>query len=42
MWHLVWSNVLGFLRMFKDSHIWFQISPENQMLRVSETYQTTF
>ena len=36
MWHLVWSNILGFSRIFKDSHIWLQISPENQMPRVSE------
>ena len=31
MWRLVWDNVLGFLRMFKDSYTWLQITPENQM-----------
>ena len=36
MWHLVWGNILGFSRMFKDSHIWLQIMPENQMPRESE------
>ena len=30
-WHLVQDNVLGFLRMFKDSHVWLQITPGNQM-----------
>ena len=24
MWHLVSGNVLGFLGMFKDSHVWLQ------------------
>ena len=25
------ENVLGFLEMFGDSHIWLQITPKNQM-----------
>ena len=25
MWRLVWGNILGFLGMFKDSHVWLQI-----------------
>ena len=29
---LVRSNVLGFPVMFKDSRVWLQIMPENQML----------
>ena len=33
MWRLVRDNVLGFLGMFKDSHVWLQIMPGNQMLR---------
>ena len=32
MWRLVQGNVLGFLGMFKDSHVWLQITLENQML----------
>ena len=28
-WRLVRGNVLGFLGMFKDSHIWLQITPGN-------------
>ena len=35
MWRLVWGNVLGFLEMFKDSHVWLQITPGNQMLEES-------
>ena len=31
MWRLVRGNVLGFLGMFKDSHVWLQIMPGNQM-----------
>ena len=31
MWRLVWGNVLGFLGIFKDSHVWLQITPVNQM-----------
>ena len=33
MWHLVWGNILGFLEMFKDSHVWLQITLGNQMPR---------
>ena len=29
---LVRGNILGFLGMFKDSHVWLQIMPGNQML----------
>ena len=29
MWRLVRGNVLGFLRIFKDSHIWLQITLGN-------------
>ena len=36
MWHLVRGNVLGFLRMFKDSYIWLQITLGNQMSGESE------
>ena len=32
MWCLVWDNILGFSGMFKDSHVWLQITLENQML----------
>ena len=32
MWRLVRGNVLRFPKMFKDSHVWLQIVPENQML----------
>ena len=32
MWRLVWDNILGFLGMFKDSHVWLQITLENQVL----------
>ena len=35
MWRLVRGNILGFLGMFKDSHVWLQITPENQMPRES-------
>ena len=35
MWRLVRGNVLGFLGKFKDSHICFQITLENQMSRES-------
>ena len=31
MWRLVRGNVLAFLRIFKDSHIWLQITLGNQM-----------
>ena len=31
MWRLVRGNVLGFSRMFKDSHVWLQITLGNQM-----------
>ena len=31
MWHLVQGNVLGFSGMFKDSHVWLQITLGNQM-----------
>ena len=33
MWHLVRDNVLGFPKMFKDSHVWLQITLGNQMSR---------
>ena len=36
MWRLVRGNVLEFLGMFKDSHVWLQITPGNQMPRESE------
>ena len=29
MWRLVRGNVLEFLAMFKDSHVWLQITPGN-------------
>ena len=32
MWRLVRDNVLGFLGMFKDSHVWLQITLGNQIL----------
>ena len=32
MRRLVRGNVLGFLGMFKDSYVWLQIIPGNQML----------
>ena len=32
MWRLVRGNVLGFSVMFKDTHIWLQITLGNQML----------
>ena len=35
MWRLVWGNVLGFPRMFKNSHVWLQIMLGNQMLEES-------
>ena len=31
MWRLVRDNILGFLGMFKDSHVWLQITSENLM-----------
>ena len=31
MWRLVWSNILGFLVIFKNFHIWLQITLGNQM-----------
>ena len=31
MWHLVQGNILGFLGMFKDSHVWLQITLRNQI-----------
>ena len=31
MWRLVRGNVLRFPIMFKDSHVWLQITLENQM-----------
>ena len=31
MWRLVRGNILRLLGMFKDSHVWLQIMPENQM-----------
>ena len=36
MWCLVWGNVLGFSRMFTDSHVWLQITLGNQMPGESE------
>ena len=33
MWRLVRGNILGFSGMFKDSHVWLQITLGNQMLR---------
>ena len=35
MWRWIRGNILGFLGMFKDSHIWLKITPENQMPRES-------
>ena len=32
MWRLVRGNVLGFPEIFKDSHVWLQITLGNQML----------
>ena len=32
MWCFIRGNILGFLGMFKDSHVWLQITPGNQML----------
>ena len=32
MWHLVQGNVLEFPRMFKNFHVWLQITSNNQML----------
>ena len=29
MWRLIRGNVLGFLGIFKDSHVWLQITTEN-------------
>ena len=29
MWRLVRGNILRLLGMFKDSHVWLQITPEN-------------
>ena len=31
IWRLVQGNVLGFPGMFKDSHVWLQITQGNQM-----------
>ena len=36
MWRLIRGNVLEFLRMFKDSHVWLQITLRNQMLGESK------
>ena len=33
----VQDNVLGFLGMFKDSHVWLQIMQENQMPGASDS-----
>ena len=30
MWHLVRGNILEFLGMFKDTHVWLQITLGNQ------------
>ena len=35
MWHLVQGNVLRFLGIFKDSYVWLQITPRNQIPRES-------
>ena len=35
MWRLVQGNILGFLGIFKDSHVWLQITLRNQMPEVS-------
>ena len=35
MRRLVQGNILGFLGIFKDSHVWLQITLRNQMPEVS-------